>query len=131
MKKFASFLILFFCISGFSKTLIIEGNYKMLSGKSFKKEWKVNIKENKVEFFLDGKLRATMYIENGKVVKIEEIKKFAGKNRLFVITKPRHINLELKTQFYPFAFIYNYLNTNKTVSKENKSIFKILEVREK
>ncbi len=130
MKKFTAFLIILFSISGFSKTLIIEGNYKGLSGKGFKKEWKVNVKENRAEFFLDGKLKATMYVENGKIVKIEEIKRFAGKDRLFALTKPQHIQLELKSQFYPFSLVYNYFYRDKsTKSKENGVTFKILEVK--
>ncbi len=129
MKKFAIFLILLFCIAGFSKTLIIKGNYIGFSGKKFKKVWKVNIKKNKVEFFLDGKHKATMYIEKGKVIKIEETKRFAGKDRLFVITKPQYIELEMKTQFFPFTFVYNYLQGHSINSKNNRNNFQILEVR--
>ncbi len=129
MKKTAAFLIMLFSLSVFSKTLVIEANYRTDNGKLFKKQWQVKIEGNTAKFYLDGKLKANMYLKNGKIMKIEEYKFFAGKERVFTITKPQHINLELKSRFFPFNSVLENI-TKKTNTKDNR-VFKIVEVKEK
>ncbi len=129
MKKTAAFLIMLFSLSVFSKTLVIEANYRTDNGKLLKKQWQVKIEGNTAKFFLDGKLKANMYLKNGKIIKIEEYKFFAGKERVFAITKPQHINLELNSRFFPFNSVLENI-TKKTNTKDNR-VFKIVEVKEK
>ncbi len=129
MKKFLLILCLTVSLTAYSKVLIVEGNYRGFDGQVLKKIWKVEIQKNKINFYLDGTLKASMYLNNGKISKLEEYKFFAGRKKLFVVTDPEKIKLELKSQFYPFSFVNEYLNGKTTKSKKNT--FKILEVREK
>ncbi|BBB32044.1 hypothetical protein TTHT_0450 [Thermotomaculum hydrothermale] len=130
MKKIIILFLVLISINAFSKILIIEGNYKGFNNKILKKQWKVKLEGDSAKFFLNGKYKAKMEIKNGKIVRIEEIKKFAGKERVFIVTKPQHIKLELKANFYPFLPVFNYMN-KKTIKVANTPIFKILEVKER
>lgn len=134
MKKSLTLFAILFALNLSAKTLIVEGNYKNFENKPFKKVWSVkysdSFKENTLFFYLDGKLRAKLFIKNGKIVRIEEFKVFQGKRVNFVIDKPHLIKTELKGNFYPFGFVYNTLYNKNFKSAENKT-FRILEVREK
>ncbi len=129
MKNFFLILCLTISLASYSKVLIVEGNYRGFDGQVLKKIWKVEVQKNKINFFLDGTLKASMYLNNGKISKLEEYKFFAGRKKLFVVSEPEKIKLELKSQFYPFSFVNDYFK-GKTAKNIN-SRFKILEVREK
>ncbi len=134
MKKIFILFAILSVLNLSAKTLIIEGNYKNFENKPYKKVWKVkcsdSFKENTLSFYLDGKLKARVFIKNGKIVRIEEFKVFQGKRVRFTIEKPNLIKTELKGNFYPFAFVYGILYSKNIKSPENKT-FRILEVREK
>ncbi len=134
MKKILILFAILFVLNLSAKTLIVEGNYKNFENKPFKKVWKVKCsepyKENTLSFYLDGKLKAKVFIQNGKIVRIEEFKVFQGKRVRFTIEKPNLIKTELKGNFYPFAFVHSILYNKNLKSPENKT-FKLLEVREK
>ncbi len=133
MKRVSTiYLILFLSFISFSKTILIQGNYKNFEGKEFSLNWQVTQKGEDLNFFLKGKLKAKMVIKNGNVVKIIEVKKFAGKEKMFTISTPEKIKLELKSTFYPFSLTYN-LVTGEKIKKEEKvkdSTFKIIKITE-
>ncbi len=132
MKKtiFALFII---CLSLIlpAKTILIKGDYKNFCGENFSLNWKAVRNGENIKLFLNGKVKATLTIKNGKVVKITEIKRVAGKEKIFTVTSPSKINLELKSNFYPFSLILNFLNGKKaTEEKKGNTVFKITGVKE-
>ncbi len=130
MKRIFFLAIILISLNSLSKTLTIEAHYKGFSGKTLQKYWTVKTENECVTFFLDGKLKAKMYIKNGKITKIEEIKKFAGKERVFTVTKPEYIKLELRSGFIPFSFVYGLINKKTTDLNYQNKKFKLIEVKE-
>ncbi len=128
IKKTALLFIVLFGSLSFSKSLLIKGNYVNFDNKPFTKVWKVKIEENKIFFSDNAELKAVLFLKKGKIEKIVEYKKVAGKVKEFVISKPEHIKLELKANYFPFEFALNYLNGKQL---KNSGRFTLLEAREK
>lgn len=127
-KKTAFMIMLFISSLSFSKTLLIKGNYVNFDNKPFTKVWEIKIENNKIMFSDNAELKAMLFLNKGKIEKIVEYKKVAGKIKEFVITKPQHIKLELKANYFPFEFTLNYINGKQP---KNTGRFTVLEAREK
>ena len=94
----------------------IKGESLTPSGTRLSFNWEVQKNPGKYSFYLQKHLKAEMLIKNGKVTKIRRLVRYAGRDKWIVISDPLQISMELRSGFYPFAAVLNFVRNAKNMT---------------